>query len=134
MLAVGCDIVQIPRIARLIETKGDAFLTRVFTISERETATKFAKQSEKYAAHFAKRFAAKEAFAKALGSGFGQTIAMQDVGVANDAKGAPFFEFSDKAKQALTKQFGDKVSVSLSLSDDAPQAMAFVVIHENKHG
>lgn len=126
--AVGCDIVQIPRIEKLLEKNADQFLARVFTESEQQLAQKFLNNSKLYASHLAKRFAAKEAFAKAMGTGFGATLAMNDFGVRNNLQGAPEFVFSSKAQNALEKIFGTEVSVKLSLSDDYPQAMALVFI------
>ena len=128
MQAIGCDIVQIPRIEQLIAKSSEAFLKRVYMPQEQENAQKYMQNPQKNASHLAKRFAAKEAFSKAVGTGFGKSIAMNDIGVINNEAGAPEFIFSEKAKMLLKEKFGDKVSVHLSLSDDYPQALAFVVI------
>ncbi len=131
MQAIGCDIVQIPRIEQLIEKSNEAFLKRVYMPQEQENAQKYIQNPQKYASYLAKRFAAKEAFSKAVGTGFGKSIAMNDIGVINNKTGAPEFIFSGKAKQLLDEKFGNKVSVQLSLSDDYPQALAFVVINNH---
>lgn len=128
MQAIGCDIVQIPRIEQLLEKSREAFLKRVYMPQEQENAQKYIQNPQKYASHLAKRFAAKEAFSKAVGTGFGKSIAMNDIGVINNEAGAPELIFSEKAKKLLDEKFGDKVIVCLSLSDDYPQALAFVVI------
>ncbi len=128
--SIGCDIVQIPRIEALLEKNEQAFLARVFTKAEQHAAEKYSQNRQGFIAHFAKRFAAKEAFAKALGTGFGQTISMQDVAVENTVKGAPLFIFSSKAQAAIEASFGEGAMVKLSLSDDYPQALAFVIIEK----
>jgi holo-[acyl-carrier protein] synthase len=128
--AIGCDIIQIPRIEALLESAGEKFIERVFTSSERQSAEKKKHNTRLYAAHFAKRFAAKEAFAKALGTGFGQSLAMHSLGIINNSSGAPEFELSTQAKKAVEAKFGHSYEIDVSLSDDYPQALAFVIIRQ----
>lgn len=130
IFGIGCDIIQIDRIEKLLASSGDAFLKRVFTEGEREHAEKYKRNKASVVSHFAKRFAAKEAFAKALGTGFGATISMQDVGVKNDEAGNPYLSLSEKAEKALERITGGETVAHLSLSDDHPVAMAVVIIEK----
>lgn len=117
---IGTDIVHIPRILRILQKYGEKFLNKVYTKQEIEISKKYNSQ-EVRAKYFAKRFAAKEAFVKALGTGFSQGIIMKDIEIYSDAKGKPHL--------AVRKDFISKdYKVHLSLSDDGDYAIAFVVI------
>ncbi|WP_419198815.1 holo-[acyl-carrier-protein] synthase [Wolbachia endosymbiont of Rhagoletis cingulata] len=112
---IGTDIVYIPRILRILQKYGEKFLNRIYTEKEIELSRKYNSQ-EMRARYFAKRFAAKEAFVKARGSG--QGITMKDIEIYNDVRGKPYL--------TVSKDFISKIH--LSLSDDGDYATAFVVI------
>ncbi|WP_341813688.1 holo-[acyl-carrier-protein] synthase [Wolbachia endosymbiont (group B) of Germaria angustata] len=117
---IGTDIVYIPRILRISQKYGEKFLNKVYTKKEIEISKKYNSQ-EVRAKYFAKRFAAKEAFVKALGTGFSQGIIMKDIEIYSDVKGKPCL--------AVRKDFISKdYKIHLSLSDDQDYATAFVVI------
>lgn len=127
ILGIGADLCSIERIAASIERFGDRFLQRSFTPAERHLADA---RSATRAAAYAKRWAAKEACAKALRLGFREDITMHDMGVLNDEAGAPALLLSGGAKRrldALTPP-GHAARIHLTLTDDHPWAQAFVVI------
>ena len=117
---IGCDIVQIPRIQRLYEKYGKRFENYCFTDMEQTEAQK----KKDIVEFYAKRYAAKEAFAKALRTGFGEKLNFQDISVVNDVNGAPSFIFSQRIQKMLGKK-----TAHLSISDDPPCAMAVVLIN-----
>jgi holo-[acyl-carrier protein] synthase len=134
IIGLGSDIVNIERIGALLDKSGDKFKNRTFTTFEISSAEKYTKKQQ-INAHFAKRFAAKEAFAKAAGTGFGKHLNFKDIGVANDKKGKPLLMISKKTKAFLTSlafHFSphdiSQVNCHLSLSDDHPFAIAVVII------
>lgn len=117
---IGTDIVHIPRILRILQKYRKKFLNRVYTEKEIEIGSQYNSQIVQ-ARYFAKRFAAKEAFVKALGTGFNKNIKMRDIEVCNDAKGKPHI--------ITSKDFiSQKSTTYLSISDDADYATAFIVI------
>ncbi len=127
IIGLGSDLCNIERIANSLETYGDRFLNRVFTEAERAKA---ARRPHTVAGTLAKRFAAKEAFSKAVGTGFKQGVFMADIGVVNAPSGAPTLALTGGAKarlDALTPA-GHTALVHLTLTDDHPWAQAFVVI------
>lgn len=128
IIGLGCDVVNISRIARQLEQSGARFKKKYFTENEIKAAEKYT-DSNKIIAHFAKRFAAKEAFAKALGVGLGKEVSFIDVSVENDKLGKPFLVLNEKAQNFLLKFSGIMLpSCHLSLSDDNPYAVAVVII------
>ncbi|NUY39755.1 holo-[acyl-carrier-protein] synthase [Wolbachia endosymbiont of Litomosoides brasiliensis] len=116
---IGTDIVYIPRVLRALQKYGKKFLNKVYTEREIEISRKYNGQ-EMQAKYFAKRFAAKEAFVKALG-GFSHGIVMKDIEIYNDVRGKPHLTVS---KDFISKDH----MIHLSLSDDGDYATAFVVI------
>ena len=114
---LGTDIIEIERIKQSIERHGQHFLDRVFTAKEQAHCLQF-KDS---APHFAGRFAAKEAVAKALGTGFGESLSWQDVEVLGDEKGKPEVYLSEKAKQQFKNA---KLLVSISHCHSHASAVA----------
>ena len=125
ILGIGCDILDIKRFQKACS---DALIRRVFTQKERTTCEKL-KGSHKWG-YLAKRFAAKEAFSKACGTGIGEHISWQDIEVLNNAQGAPVLQLSPRAKNFIKKHFKcAKFKTHISLSDDV-QAMAFVIIEK----
>jgi holo-[acyl-carrier protein] synthase len=126
ILGIGSDIVDVRRIERVVNLHGERFLMRVFTASERATADRRAKRMET----FAKRFAAKEACAKALGTGFRAGVFFRDMGVVNLPSGRPTMKLTGGAHarlQAITPQ-GCEARIDVTITDEGPMAQAFVVI------
>jgi holo-[acyl-carrier protein] synthase len=126
ILGLGNDIIDIRRIEKTIERYGDRFLDRVFTDIERRKSDARAAR----AASYAKRFAAKEACAKALGTGFRQGVFWRDMGVVNLASGRPTLALTGGAAQALERltPVGHEVRIDLTITDDFPMAQAIVII------
>ena len=126
ILGLGSDITDARRIAKVIERHGDRFLTRVFTDIERAKAERRKNRAETYA----KRFAAKEACAKALGTGIRHGVWWRDMGVVNMPSGRPTMALTGGARKrldALTPK-GYLAQIDLSITDEGPMSMAFVVI------
>lgn len=121
-IAIGTDIVEIKRIADALERQGDKFVQRILTASEIEEY----QARGNSVAFLAKRFAAKEAIAKALGTGIGRGISFQQLVTSNNLEGAPEVELQDTAAQRLMEIGGTKVL--LSLSDEKNYALAYVTI------
>jgi len=126
ILGLGNDIIDIRRVERTIERYGERFLSRVFTEIERRKSDNRAER----AASYAKRFAAKEACAKALGTGFRQGVFWRDMGVVNLPSGRPTLQLTGGAAQALEQLTpeGHEVRIDLSITDDFPTAQAIVII------
>jgi holo-[acyl-carrier protein] synthase len=126
ILGLGNDIIDIRRVERTIERYGDRFLSRVFTDIERKKSDGRAMR----AASYAKRFAAKEACAKALGTGFRHGVFWRDMGVVNLPSGRPTLELTGGALKALVDLTpeGHDVRIDLTITDDFPMAQAIVII------
>jgi len=126
IIGIGNDIIDIRRVERTIERYGERFLGRIFTPIERNKSDGRAAR----AASYAKRFAAKEACAKALGTGFRQGVFWRDMGVVNLPSGRPTLELTGGAAQALARLTpeGHEVRIDLSITDDFPTAQAIVII------
>jgi holo-[acyl-carrier protein] synthase len=126
ILGIGSDISDARRIAKVLERHGDRFIDRVFTPVERAKAEKRRNRVETYA----KRFAAKEACAKALGTGLRAGVWWRDMGVVNLPSGRPTLELTGGAKRrllAITPK-GYEARIDLTITDEGPMAHAFVVI------
>ena len=126
ILGIGSDIADARRIAKVIERHGERFLDRIFTATERAKAEKRRNRIETYA----KRFAAKEACAKALGTGLRAGVWWRDMGVVNLASGRPTMELTGGAKRRLEAitPAGYQARIDLTITDEGPMAYAFVVI------
>jgi holo-[acyl-carrier protein] synthase len=126
ILGIGSDITDVRRIAKVIERHGDRFIDRVFTPIERARAEKRRNRIETYA----KRFAAKEACAKALGTGLRAGVWWRDMGVVNLPSGRPSMELTGGAKRRLEAitPAGHEARVDLTITDEGPMAQAFVII------
>tara|TARA_B100002049_G_scaffold184395_1_gene141400 strand:+ start:596 stop:1021 length:426 start_codon:yes stop_codon:yes gene_type:complete len=127
IIGLGSDLCNIERIQHSLDRFGDRFVNRVFTEVEREKA---ARRPFTRAGTLAKRFAAKEAFSKAVGTGFRRGVFMRDIGVVNAPSGAPTLALSGGAKAALDALLpaGHGAKIHLTLTDDHPWAQAFVII------
>lgn len=126
ILGIGADLADIRRIEGTLEKFGDRFTNRVFTEVERARSDKRAAR----AASYAKRWAAKEACSKALGSGIRMGVAWREMGVVNLPSGQPTLDLTGGAKERLDAMVpaGHSARIHLTITDDAPYAQAFVVI------
>ncbi len=127
ILGIGSDLCDIRRIEQTLERFGDRFLQRVFTEAERARAER---RPHDRAATYAKRFAAKEACAKALGTGIRQGVFWRDMGVVNLRSGAPTMALAGgaAARLAAITPPGYAARIHVSLTDEHPLAQSFVVI------
>ena len=127
IIGIGSDLCNISRIENSLARFGDRFINRVFTEAERSRAER---RPLTRAGTYAKRFAAKEAFSKAVGTGFKRGVFMKDIGVANLPSGAPTLRLTGGAAHrldALTPA-GHAMRVHLTMTDDHPWAQAFVIL------
>jgi len=126
IVGLGSDIIDIRRIEATLERYGDRFLDRVFTDIERQKSDR----RRLRAASYAKRFAAKEACAKALGTGFRDGVFWRDMGVVNLASGRPTMALTGGAARQLARLLpeGHDARIDLTITDDFPQAQAVVII------
>jgi holo-[acyl-carrier protein] synthase len=126
ILGIGNDITDIRRIEKVIAKHGDRFLNRIFTDVERKRAERKAKSIETYA----KRFAAKEACSKALGTGMRRGVWWRDMGVVNLPSGRPTMKLTGGAAERLAKMTppGMEARIDLTITDEYPLAQAFVII------
>ena len=125
ILGIGVDIVENSRITKSL--KNNLFVKRIFSNSEILTA-KNLKDKKNY---YSKRFAAKEAFAKSIGTGFRNNLNFKDISIVNDKMGKPSFIISDKIKKIIKKEF--KVSsfnFFLSISDEKKYSIAYVILQK----
>ncbi len=127
IVGLGSDLCNIERIQSSLDRFGDRFLQRVFTEVEQAKA---ARRPFTRAGTLAKRFAAKEAFSKAVGTGFAAGVFMRDIGVVNAPSGAPTLSLTGGAKARLDAMIpaGHVARVHLTMTDDHPWAQAFVII------
>ena len=131
IVGIGSDLCNIERIQGSIDRFGERFLQRVFTDTERAKA---ARRPFTAAGTLAKRFAAKEAFSKAVGTGFKRGVFMKDIGVVNLASGQPTLHLTGGAKARLDAlaPAGHAIEVHLTITDDHPWAQAFVILFATK--
>lgn len=130
IIGIGSDLIDITRVARVIERHGDRFLDRIFTEAERARAARRAKSEKMVVATYAKRFAAKEACSKALGTGFRRGVFMRDMGVTNMRTGKPTMTLTGGALarlEEITPQ-GMSAQIDITLTDEYPMAQAIVII------
>lgn len=127
VLGLGSDLCNIERIERSIERFGQRFLDRIFTPAEQAKASR---RPLTRAATYAKRFAAKEAASKALGTGFRHGVFFRDIGVVNEPSGRPTLHLAGgaAARLAALTPAGHKAEIHLTLTDDHPWAQAIVLI------
>ncbi len=114
ILGIGTDVVQIPRIERLVDKFGDRFISRILSKDEVKVYNK-----KHCRAFLARRFAGKEAVAKALGSGIGKPFRFTDISIMNNNLGAPSVHIHG---------YDEDITAHISLSDDYPVVVAFVII------
>ena len=123
ILGIGVDLIENKRISNLINNK--SFIKRTFGKREVNLAKKFSNKIN----YFAKRFAAKEAFAKSLGTGFRNDLNFKDIEILNDKIGKPYFFKSKKINQIIVKKFKiKKFDLFLSISDEKDYSVAFTIL------
>ena len=122
-IGIGVDIINNSRIKKFISNK--KFLLRIFSNAE----ILCSKRINNKISYFSKRFAAKEAFSKALGTGFRNGLNFNDISILNDRHGKPYIKMNKKLNKILKKKFNvGKVNTYLSLSDEKKHSIAFVVL------
>ncbi len=126
IIGIGSDLVDIRRIEKTLGRFGERFLDRIFTSEERRRSERRADRGASYA----RRFAAKEACSKALGTGFRQGVFWRDMGVVNLASGKPTMALTGGALLCLQRitPAGKTAQIDLSITDDHPLAQAIVII------
>ena len=126
IIGLGSDLIDIRRIERILNRFGDRFIDRIFTESERAKSDRRSNRTESYA----KRFAAKEACSKALGTGFRKGVFWRDMGVVNLPSGKPTMRLTNGAAARLAEITppGMKPLIELSITDEPPFAQAIVII------
>jgi holo-[acyl-carrier protein] synthase len=136
IIGIGSDLIDIRRVAKVIERHGERFLERIFTDAERAKAGRRAANEKMVIATYAKRFAAKEACSKALGTGIRRGVWWRDMGVINLPGGRPTMQLTGGALarlEALTPE-GHQPRIDLTITDDWPLAQAFVIISADRPG
>lgn len=126
IIGLGSDLIDIRRVEKTLEKYGDRFIQRVFT----EIEQKKSDRRRMRAASYAKRFAAKEAMSKALGTGISHGVYWRDMGVANLPSGKPTMQLTNGALKRLNSMMpeGMEPHIHLTITDDDPLAQAFVII------
>ncbi len=128
IFGIGTDIVNIKRMKKTLSNKNNKFKKRIFS----ENEIRYCEKKKNPSSFFAKRFAAKEAFSKALGTGIRKGINFKDIDISNDINGKPFIKVKGSTAIFLKKKVKNKkYSIHLSLSDDIPWAQATVIISYN---
>ncbi len=127
IIGIGSDLIDIRRIERTLERHGDRFVKRIFTEVEQAKSDR----RRNRAASYAKRFAAKEACAKALGTGLNQGVFWRDMGVVNLPGGKPAMALTGGARERLEKITppGHEADIHLTITDEFPLAQAIVIIY-----
>ena len=123
ILGIGVDVIQNKRIKLFISDK--KFIKRIFSKNELEGSKKISNKAN----YFAKRFAAKEAFVKSLGTGFRNDINFKDIEILNDGIGKPYFSSNKKIDKIINKRFKiKKYNLFLSISDERDYSVAFTIL------
>jgi len=129
-VGIGNDLIDIRRIGRVLEKYNKRFLNRIYTEEELRKAASRKKSNKLYISTLAKRFAAKEATAKALGTGFRNGVFWRDIGVLNLSSGKPTIKMTGGAKKQLNSLISEQYLpvIDLTMTDEYPYAEAFVII------
>ncbi len=133
IIGIGCDLCNISRIEKIIEKNQQSFMQRIFSQREiKHFENRKLNTLRQKSAYLAKRFAAKEACAKAIGTGFAQGISWKDIQIINNELGKPDLIIEGKSLLNLQKLHPNQsLAFQLSLTDDYPWAQAFVIIETN---
>jgi len=128
IIGIGMDTVHIPRIEELYKRYGTKLLQKVLTLQELDLIT--SASNKKTISHLAKRFAAKEALVKAIGTGFSRGISLQDIEIFNNQAGKPYYALNKKIEDYIILYLSGnkKFTTHLTLSDEYPIAAAFTII------
>ena len=125
ILGIGVDIVENSRVAKSLNS--NTFIKRIFSNSE----IQIAKNTKDKKSYYAKRFAAKEAFVKSIGTGFRDNLNFKDISVVNDKLGKPSFVINEKIKRIIIKQFKtSSFNFFLSISDEKKYSIAYVILQK----
>jgi holo-[acyl-carrier protein] synthase len=131
ILGIGIDLVKVSRIGKLYCKYGNKFVLKILSPYEVKEITTI--KSKNYAIQYlAKRFVAKEALVKAIGTGFGKDTLIRDITIKNDNRGKPYYYLSNELDDFIKKFFKRKYSLHLSISDDKKNAIANAVIDTAK--
>ncbi len=132
IIGLGSDLIDIRRIENSLQRFGDRFINRIYTDVEKAKS----ERRRERAASYAKRFAAKEACSKALGTGLSNGVFWRDMGVVNLPSGKPTFKLTNGALKRLESMMpeGMEPVIHLTITDDFPLAQAFVIIEALPHG
>lgn len=130
ILGLGSDLIDIRRIEKTLDRFGERFIARIFTEAEQAKAERRAGTPQGRASTYAKRYAAKEACAKALGTGFNDGVFWRDLGVVNLQSGLPTLNLTGGAAARLQSLLppGMKARIDLTMTDEWPMAEAVVII------
>ncbi len=129
IFGIGTDIVNIKRMEKSLKKYGFKFKKRIFSKKE----ILYCEKKKNPSSYYAKRFAAKEAFSKALGTGIRKGISLKNIEISNNSKGKPYILLRGDLSKFLKKKIKNKkYDIHLSLSDDKPWAQATVIISHNK--
>ncbi len=128
IVGIGTDIIKNERIEALLISSKQRFLQRLFTPNEIILLDSLS--DRRLVGYVAKRFAAKEAFSKALGTGIGKDLSFQDLEILSNSKNKPYFKFSIKLQNLMQSNYGKNLQAHLSLADEHEYAQAFVIIEK----
>ena len=128
ILGIGIDIVENSRITKSL--RNNLFIKRIFS----DTEIALAKKIKNKKIYYSKRFAAKEAFAKSIGTGFRNNLNFKDISIVNDKLGKPSFIVTEKIKKIIKKQFKtSSFNFFLSISDEKKYCIAYVILQKNEN-
>lgn len=131
IIGIGTDVIQIPRIEKILNRHSSLFIKKYFSHSELEKYKNYSLTQQQLASKLAKLFSAKEAFVKALGTGVRLGISLKEIEVLSDKMGKPYFNITGITKDYIKNNMNYKnIKYHLSLSDDYPIGTAFVIIEE----
>ena len=131
IVGIGSDLTKIERIEESIRQFGDRFLLRIFTERELDAMEKRKRVSlRRYASSAAKRFAAKEACSKALGTGFRRGVFWRDIEIIHQPSGKPEMFLHNGAREKFVELCGEEGHIHVTMTDDFPYAQAFVIIEK----
>ena len=130
ILGTGIDLLKVSRVKKVLDKYGDLFVKKIFSDDEIENNKEIISKANK----LAKSFATKEAFVKALGTGFTKHIFFKDISLKNEKNGKPFIELNKRAQEYLRKKtpVGYKTSINVSISDEKDYVISNVIISLQK--
>lgn len=131
IIGLGSDLANIERVERAIDKFGDRFINKTYTLAEQKEMEKRREVSaHRYACAAAKRFAAKEACSKALGTGFRRGVFMKDIEIVHQVSGKPQMNLYNGALKRLHEMAGENALVHVTMTDDWPWAQAIVIVEK----